>query len=78
MHHGFFVTVLLLSQNWPPDTALEFITKPRGLDNKSCPASDSVGRGSQSLSVRRKRVLSLLDDDGDAISGNGGNGVCEQ
>ncbi|KAF9237674.1 armadillo-type protein [Melanogaster broomeanus] len=33
--HEFFVTVFLPSQNWPPDTALEFTTKLRDLDNKS-------------------------------------------
>ncbi|KAI9566771.1 armadillo-type protein [Boletus coccyginus] len=33
--HDFFVSEFLPSQNWPPDTALEFTAKLRDLDNKS-------------------------------------------
>ncbi|THH14212.1 hypothetical protein EW146_g6092 [Bondarzewia mesenterica] len=33
--YEFFVSVFLPAQNWPPDTAIEFTTKLRDLDNKS-------------------------------------------
>ncbi|KAH7884716.1 armadillo-type protein [Phlebopus sp. FC_14] len=33
--HDFFVSVFLPSQNWPSDTAVEFTTKLRDLDNKA-------------------------------------------
>ena len=32
--YEFFVSVYLPSQNWPPDTALDFTTKMRDLDVK--------------------------------------------
>ncbi|EGN99272.1 hypothetical protein SERLA73DRAFT_54418 [Serpula lacrymans var. lacrymans S7.3] len=33
--HNFFVSVFLPSQNWPPETAMEFTTKLRDLDPKT-------------------------------------------
>ncbi|KAF9223423.1 ARM repeat-containing protein [Gyrodon lividus] len=33
--HDFFITVFLPSQNWPPDTAMEFTAKLRDLDNRA-------------------------------------------
>ena len=32
--YEFFVSVFLPSQNWPPETAIEFTTKLRDLDPK--------------------------------------------
>ena len=33
--YDYFLTVFLPSQNWPPDTALEFMGKLQVMDNKS-------------------------------------------
>ncbi|KAF9003929.1 armadillo-type protein [Cyathus striatus] len=33
--YNYFISVFLPSQNWPPDTALDFTTKMRDLDGKS-------------------------------------------
>ena len=33
--YDFFISAFLPSQNWPPETAMEFTTKLRDLDSKS-------------------------------------------